>query len=44
MLILEIGLKLDKLLVYYHNMLLKNGIALDFSCITYDIYYTDTDI
>ena len=44
MLVLEIGLKLDKSLIYYHDMLLKNGLTLDFSYITHDIYYTDKNL
>ena len=41
MLVLEVGFKLDKSLIFYHDMLTKNGLTLDFSCITHDIYYTD---
>jgi len=44
MLVLEVGLKLDKSLIYYHDMLLKNGLNLDFSCFTRDIYYTDKNL
>ncbi len=44
MIVVELGLKLDKSLVYYHDMLTKNGLKLDFSCITHDIYYTNKDL
>ena len=44
MLVLEVGFKLDKSLIYYHDMLVKNGLILDFSCITHDIYYTDKNL
>lgn len=42
--ILEVGFKLDKSLIYYHDMLVKNGLSLDFSCITHDIYYTNKNL
>ena len=38
---LEVGFKLDNSLICYHDMLIKNGLILDFSCITHDIYYTN---
>ena len=44
MLVLEVGFKLDKSLIFYHDMLTKNGLTLDFSCITHDIYYTDKNL
>ena len=44
MLALEVGFKLDKSLIFYHDMLTKNGLTLDFSCITHDIYYTDKNL
>lgn len=44
MLVLEVGLKLNNYLIYYHDMLIKNGLSLDFSCITHDIYYTDKNL
>ena len=40
MLVLEVGFKLNKSLIHYHDMLIRNGLTLDFSCITHDIYYT----
>ena len=44
MVVLEVGFKLDKSLIFYHDMLTKNGLTLDFSCITHDIYYTDKNL
>ena len=44
MLVLEVGFKLYKSLIFYHDMLTKNGLTLDFSCITHDIYYTDKNL
>jgi len=44
MLVLEVGFKLDKSLIFYHDMLIRNGLTLDFSCITHDIYYTDKNL
>ena len=41
MLALEVGFKLNKTLIHYHDMLIRNSLTLDFSCITHDIYYTD---
>lgn len=43
-LVVEIGMKLDKNLIYYHEMLLKHGLELDYSCITRDIYYTKNEL
>lgn len=34
-LVLEIGVKLDKNFIYYHDVLIKNGLRLDFF-----LYYT----
>ena len=39
-LVVEIGMKLDKNLVYYHELLTKLGAKLAFSCITHDYYYS----
>ena len=44
MLVLEVGFKLDKSLIHHHDMLIRNGLTLDFSCITHDIYYTDKSL
>jgi len=43
-LVLEVGLKLDQNLIYYHDMLINHGLRLDFSCITHDIYYTKENL
>lgn len=42
--VVEIGMKLDKNLIYYHDLLTKNGFHLDYSCITHDIYYTNNNL
>ncbi len=44
MVVVEVGFKLDKSLIYYHDMLVKNGLKLDYSCITHDIYYTNKNL
>ncbi len=38
--VVEVGMLLDKSLIYYHDMLTKNGLTLTFACITHDLYYT----
>ena len=43
-LVVEVGMKLDKSLIYYHDMLINNGLRLDYSCITRDIYYTKDNL
>lgn len=43
-LILEIGMKLDKDLSYYHEMLINHNMNLVYSCVTHDIYYTNNDL
>ena len=43
-LVLEIGMKLDKNLIYYHDLLINNGLKLKFCCITHDIYYTKNNL
>lgn len=43
-LVLEVGMKLNKSLSYYHDMLIRNGLRLDFSSITHDLYYTKEDL
>ena len=37
--IIEVGLPLEKDLIYYHDMLQKRGLQLVFSCVTHDFYY-----
>ena len=43
-LVLEVGMKLDNSVIYYHDLLVKNGLRLEFSCITHDIYYTKENL
>ena len=38
--VVDVGMQLDKSLIYYHDMLTKNGLTLTFACITHDLYYT----
>ncbi len=42
--VLEVGMKLDKNITYYHDVLTKNELSLDFACITHDIYYTKSNL
>jgi len=44
MLIVEVGIKLDKDFEYYDNLLKNNGLINDFKVITHDIYYTDKSL
>ena len=32
-LVVEVGMKLDKSLIYYHDMLINKGLILDYSCL-----------
>lgn len=41
MLIVEVGIKLDKDFEYYDNILKSNGLINDFKVTTHDIYYTN---
>lgn len=43
-LVVEVGMKLEKDLIYYHDILIKNGLRLDFCCITHDIYYSKNNL
>lgn len=43
-LIVEVGMKLNKNLIEYHEMLTKHGLWLDFSVVTYDVYYVKGDV
>ena len=43
-LVAEVGMKLEKDLIYYHDILIKNGLRLDFCCITHDIYYSKNNL
>ena len=31
-------------MIYYHDILIKNGLRLDFCCITHDIYYSKNNL
>lgn len=43
-LVVEVGMELDKHLIYYHDMLVSDGLSLSFACITHDIYYTKENL
>ena len=43
-LVVEVGMKLDENLIFYHEMLINHGLKLDYSCITRDIYYTKNEL
>ncbi len=42
-LIVEVGMPLDKSLIYYHEMLFSHGLDLQFACVTHDLYYTKAE-
>ncbi len=44
MLVVEVGLKLDKDLKYYDSILKKHGLINDFQVLTHDVYYTNIDL
>ena len=44
MLILELGIKLDKDFKYYDNLLKSKGLINDFKVMTHDIYYTNKNL
>ncbi|MBR6641206.1 MAG: hypothetical protein IKL08_03330 [Clostridia bacterium] len=44
MLVVEVGIKLDKEFEYYDNMLKNNGLVNEFNVITHDLYYTNKDL
>ena len=43
MLVVELGLYLDRPYLYYEDMLRKNGLKCVFECVTHDLYYTNND-
>lgn len=43
-LVVEVGMELDKPLVYFHDMLVSHGLRLSFTCITHDLYYTKENL
>lgn len=44
MLIVELGIKLDKSIDYYDKLLKDNGLINDFKVITHDLYYTNKNL
>ena len=44
MLVVEVGIKLDKDFEYYDNLLKSRGLVNDFQVTTHDIYYTNKDL
>ncbi len=44
MLIVELGIKLNKDFEYYDKVLRKNGLINDFMVVTHDLYYTNKDL
>ena len=44
MLVVEVGIKLDKKFEYYDNILKSNGLINDFKVTTHDIYYTNKNL
>ena len=43
MLVVELGLYLDKPYIYYENLLKEHGLKCVFECETHDMYYTNND-
>lgn len=43
MLVVELGLYLDRPYIYYENILKQNGLKCVFECVTHDLYYTNND-
>ena len=39
--VVEVGIKLEKNIDYYDNLLKEKGFINDFNCVTHDIYYTN---
>lgn len=44
MLVVEVGIKLDKSFEHYDKLLKNNGLVNDFIVTTHDLYYTDKDL
>lgn len=44
MAVVEVGMKLDQDLIYWHDKITKNGLKLNWCCLTHDIYYTKNDL
>lgn len=43
MLVVELGLYLDRPYLYYEDILKQNGLKCVFECVTHDLYYTNND-
>ena len=43
MLVVELGLYLDRPYLYYENILKQNGLKCVFECVNHDLYYTNND-
>ena len=43
MLVVELGLYLDRPYLYYEDILRQNGLKCVFECVTHDLYYTNND-
>ena len=43
MLVVELGLYLDRPYIYYEDILKQNGLKCVFECVTHDLYYTNND-
>jgi len=43
MLVVELGLQLNKSYIYYENMLKEHGLECIFECTTHDIYFSNND-
>lgn len=43
-LVVEVGMPLDKSLIYYHDLLIGQGLDLQFACVTHDLYYTKENL
>ena len=44
MLVLEVGMKLEHDLIYWHDRITKHGLKLVWTCITHDLYYTKNNL
>ena len=40
----EVGMELNKSLIYYHDMLIKHNLVLFFACVTHDVYYSKENL
>lgn len=42
--VVEVGIQLEKDLIYYHKMLVEKGFDLVYSCVTRDVYYSNQNL